>query len=352
MSELDAERELKRLGATEEEIRAARERHVLGLLAAVHAALPQTPKYDSGELARIVGIDDEIAKRLWRAMGFPDAEDGERIFTDADAEVLAVAHASIAGGLTTTEESVQMTRVIASSMARIAEAMAPVSPMGDTPPSVEADELFAISAESILDTYSKLLDYVWRRHFQAVLRRQLLSRLDADEQGSVYAVGFADLVGFTALSQELGPAELAAVVTRFEDLAFDHVARYGGRIAKVIGDEVMFVLRDIGNAVAVGLALAEVYADDEVLSDVRVGIASGDVLAHEGDYYGPVVNLASRIVNIAVPGSVVVSPSVPETLNGDPRFVFHALRPRQLKDIGRVRLFRARPGEPPTGGPG
>lgn len=349
MTEPDAERELKRLGATDDEIRVAKERHLLGLLAAVHAALPEEPKYASGELARKVGIDDAVAKRLWRAMGFPDAEEGERIFTDADAEVLAVAHASISGGLTTVDESVQMTRVIASSMARIAEAMVPVSRVGGDAPSVEADELFALSAASIFNTYSKLLDYVWRRHLQAVLRRQLLSRLDPEDHGSVYAVGFADLVGFTALSQELEPAELADVVTRFEDLAFDQVARHGGRVAKVIGDEIMFVVRDVGAAVEMGLALAEAYADDEVLSDVRVGIASGEVLAHEGDYYGPVVNLASRIVNIAVPGSVVVSPAVREALADDGRFVFHGLRARQLKDIGRVRLFRVRPGHPSAG---
>lgn len=342
----DVERELKRLGASDDEIRLAKERHLLGLLAAMHAALPDEPKYASGELARKVGIDDAVAKRLWRAMGFPDAEEGERIFTDADAEVLGVATAMIAGGFATIDESVQMTRVIASSMARIAEAMVPASPVSGEPASVEADEVFALSVDSIFATYSKLLDYVWRRHLQAVLRRQLLSRLEPDKHAAVNAVGFADLVGFTALSQELEPAELADVVTRFEDLAFDHVARYGGRVAKVIGDEVMFVVRDTGAAVEIGLALAEAYASDELLSDVRVGIASGDVLAHEGDYYGPVVNLASRIVNIAVPGSVVVSPSVRDSLKDDARFVFHGLRSRYLKDIGRVRLFRVRPGHP------
>jgi adenylate cyclase len=245
------------------------------------------------------------------------------------------------------DESVQMTRVIASSMARIAEAMVSSTMADADMPTPEAEAMFALTVESIFDTYSKLIDYVWRRHLQAVLRRQLLATLEQGEQGSTYAVGFADLVGFTALSQELSPAELAGVVTRFEDLAFDHVARHGGRVAKVIGDEVMFVVRDTAAAVETGLDLAEAYADDEVLSDVRVGIACGDVLAHEGDYYGPVVNLASRIVNIAVPGSVVVSPSVRETLGDDDgRYVFHGLRPRQLKDIGRVRLWRVRRGHP------
>jgi adenylate cyclase len=110
----------------------------------------------------------------------------------------------------------------------------------------------------------------------------------------------------------------------------------------MIGDEVMFVVDDVGAATETALALAEAYADDEVLSDVRVGLGYGDVLAREGDYYGPVVNLASRIVNIAFPGSVLVSESVHSALAGDPRFVFHQLRPRNLKDIGRVRTWRAR----------
>ena len=57
----------------------------------------------------------------------------------------------------------------------------------------------------------------------------------------------------------------------------------------------------------IGLDLAEAYAGDELLSDVRVGLALGEVLVHEGDYYGPTVNLAHRIVNIANPGTVLMS---------------------------------------------
>ena len=339
----DVDRELRRLGASDEEIRLAREHERVGLLAAVHAALPGEAAYVSGELAAKVGIDPELSKRLWRALGFPDAEEGDRIFTDADADMLGVAHGAIVAGFATVDESLQMTRIIGSSMARIAEAMVSSTATGSKPPSsAAADELVAMTIEPVLDTYSRLLDYVWRRHLHAVLRRQLVATLDPDQQSTTYAVGFADLVGFTALSQELEPEELAQVVTRFEDLAFDLVARYGGRVAKVIGDEVMFVVRDTAAALDMGLALADAYADDEVLSDVRVGIAAGEVLAHDGDYYGPVVNMASRIVNIAVPGSVVVSPPVHDALGDDPRFVFHALRTRYLKDIGRVRLWRAR----------
>ena len=75
----------------------------------------------------------------------------------------------------------------------------------------------------------------------------------------------------------------------------------------MIGDEVMFVTESALDAARIGLALAEAYADDELLSDVRVALAVGPVLVQDGDFYGPVVNLASRIVNMAAPGTVLVT---------------------------------------------
>jgi class 3 adenylate cyclase len=160
------------------------------------------------------------------------------------------------------------------------------------------------------------------------------------------SVGFCDLVGFTAMSQQLTDDELAAVVSRFEELAYDTVAAGGGRVVKMIGDEVMYVVEDPTVAAQIGLALADAYAGEEQLSDVRVGIACGPVLGREGDYFGPVVNLAHRIVNIAFPGTVVVSAEVAESIDETAGLEARPLRPRYLKDIGRVPLFSvARPGE-------
>ena len=121
------------------------------------------------------------------------------------------------------------------------------------------------------------------------------------------AVGFADMVGFTMLSQHLGDEELAAVVSRFEELAHDTVVALGGRVVKMIGDEAMFVVPTAEGAAEIGLSLAEAYADDDLLSDVRVALALGPVLVKDGDFYGPVVNLASRLVGVANPGTVLIS---------------------------------------------
>ncbi len=115
------------------------------------------------------------------------------------------------------------------------------------------------------------------------------------------------MVGFTMLSQQLSEEELAALVSRFEDVAHDTVTARGGRVVKMIGDEAMFVTDSAIDAARIGLALAEAYADDELLSDVRVALAVGPVLVQDGDFYGPVVNLASRVAEHRRAGSVLVT---------------------------------------------
>jgi adenylate cyclase len=160
------------------------------------------------------------------------------------------------------------------------------------------------------------------------------------------------MVGFTLLSQHLSDAELAAVVRRFEELSHDIVVGHGGRVVKMIGDEVMFVVESVGQAARIGLDLADAYADDELLSDVRVGLASGPVLARDGDYYGPTVNLAHRIVNIGNPGTVLVSDEFHAALMAEApdEFTGQPLRPRVLKDLGRVQLWWCgRPGQEADG---
>src|SRR5438094_2452844 len=113
----------------------------------------------------------------------------------------------------------------------------------------------------------------------------------------------------------------------------------------MIGDEVMFVTDTPASGAMIAVTLDEVYGDDEAMPDVRVGLATGPVLAREGDYFGPTVNLASRIVNIAYAGSAVVSDEIHEALEGDERFGWKPLRPRRLKGIGWTPLWvLTRPG--------
>jgi adenylate cyclase len=188
-----------------------------------------------------------------------------------------------------------------------------------------------------------VLDATWRRHLQGAIRRRL--SIAETGQGQLGVVGFADLVGFTALSQQVGDDELAAIVDEFEHLAFDVVTDHGGRVVKMIGDEVMFTVDSPVAAAEIGLALAEGTRGAEELSDVR----DGPLLEREGDLYGPVVNLASRITSIAYPGSIVVGPSLRDELVDRDEYRLRSMRPRSLKDIGRVPLWVLRRAAPAEG---
>ena len=198
----------------------------------------------------------------------------------------------------------------------------------------------ALRSAHVVPLMPQIMEMVWRRHLATAARRRIV-RATAEE-GETVCVGFADLVGFTARTQELPDHQLAEVVGRFETIAYDLVATHNGRVVKMIGDEVLFMSDNVRSGAELALALAAAYRRDEQLPDVRVALASGRVLERDGDVFGSVVNRASRIVHVAVPGAVVVSQDVHDALGQDPRFAFHSLRQENLKDIGRVPLWTLR----------
>ena len=329
-------------GVPSEAIHRAELESSLHLLVMEHLILPEPPKYTPVEVADAAGMSLDEVRRYWRSLGFPDVDDDVVAFSDYDLSAITTLNGLLTFRMVDQEVALQMARVIGSSMSRIAEAEITASPvLSGEADDVARAELLIETADATLPSLARLLEYSWRRHMQAAARRAALQRVTSDGEATTYelAIGFADLVGFTALSQQLDDRALAEVVGRFEELAFDVVVRGNGRVVKMIGDEAMFVCPDAHDAVQIGLDLADAYADDESLSDVRVGIACGPVLAREGDYYGPVVNLASRIVNIANPGSVLVSDAVHEAVSTDAGLAWKPLRAKYLKEIGRVPLF-------------
>ena len=316
--------------------------------------VPGENRYTRAELARRAGIDPDEARRFWRAMGFPDPPDDDAIFTDTDVAVLTSFNRFLDDDMVDPEVALQITRVVGQAMSRVAEAEVAavrerLEALGliDGRTDEEISAAVVTRSAALLPAIEGLLVYQWRRHLAAAAQRVVMTRQLGDA-GLSLAVGFADMVGFTALSQQLEERELAQVVGRFEALAYDAVAGHGGRIVKMIGDEVMFVNEEPAAAVETGLLFAEAYGEDETVSDVRVGLAHGPVLGLEGDYFGPTVNLASRIVNIAYAGSVVVCAEIQTRLADDERFVLRAARPRRLKDIGLTPLWVVRRPDQPA----
>ncbi len=331
-------------GATAEEIDRAVADGVIDLFAADRLLVPSRRRYTRAEVAELTGVDIGMLERFWRALGFPGVDDDDRAFTDLDLEAVRLFQGLQALGAADAETAVQRARVIGSSMARIAESELVPGDMesAEVDPVLSA-EAFAGVADVTIPAMAKLLEFVWRRQMAAGIQRSMMLRSHglAPGQSPAIAVGFADMVGFTLLSQHLSDEELAAVVRRFEEISHDIVTSARGRVVKMIGDEVMFVVDSAADAARIGLGLAEAYADDDLLSDVRVGLALGPVLLRDGDYFGPTVNLAHRIVNIGNPGTVLMSDDFHAALlqEAPGEFTAQALRPRLLKDLGRVQLW-------------
>ena len=341
-------------GCTPEELAQAEREGTLPLLAVDRLMVPEVARYDLAEVAERTGVPVEQVRQLWRTLGYPVPREDEVAFTDADVDILTEVGRLMAGDVASTQLVLQMSRVIGSSMARIASSQVDVisSRAAGSPrsPAVGGGELtddrIVVSAGALLPIVPRVLSATWQRHLQAAVRRRL-SIAEAG-QGHLGVVGFADLVGFTALSQQVGDDELAAIVEQFEQLAFDVVTAHGGRVVKMIGDEVMFTVDSPVAAAEIGLSLAEGTRGADELSDLRVGLAHGPLLEREGDLYGPVVNLASRITAIAFPGSIVVGQGMHEHLVARQEYQLRSMRPRHLKDIGRVPLWvlrRAAPAE-------
>lgn len=327
---------VRALGVPPREIEQAAAEGALLVLAIERLALPQAFRYDVRGAAEATGLREDEVRHIWRSLGFPEPADGEVVFSEVDVRNLRSVAELMAAGLVPPDIAYAMTRVIGSSLARVASAIVDAVSARASELDLEHRADRVVQAGAFLPMFPAVLEQVWRRHLQVAARRRLL-RGDA-EDGVGLVVGFADLVGFTALSQEATDEELAGVVDRFERLAYDVIVAGGGRVVKMIGDEVMFLVDDPVAAADVALGLAEASRQADGLTDVRVGLAVGPVLEREGDAFGATVNLASRATAIAYPGTVVVSPELRALLEPHPEYSFRSLRPRTLKNIGRVAL--------------
>ncbi len=332
---------LEGLGLPAETIDEAERAGTAELLALDAVVLPEKAKLTVDELAEKVGVDVAEVQRYWRALGFVDVAEGERQYSKRDIAILKSLAGLTRDGMIDPDVALQVARVIGMSLAQVATAVVDsgLSRSGDRP---DDGGSLAVRSADLLPFVSEVIDYAFRRHLRAATRRRVL--LASSTDGETQVVGFADLVRFSEMSQQLDDRELAELVGRFDRLVHDVVVRHGGRTVKMIGDAAMFSVIDPADAALVALELSEEVGNDPVLGGLRVGLASGPVLARDGDLYGPVVNIASRLTSIGRSGAINVDQSVRDALAGDRRFDFRSLGQRPLRHIGELRVYRMRPG--------
>jgi adenylate cyclase len=297
-------------------------------------------RYRRDEVAEAAGVPVEYARRLWRAVGFPDVGDVAVAFTDDDLAALRRLLRLVGDGVLDDELAVSVTRAMGHNAARLAEWLvdAMVEHLVDTDGLTVEDATREATGivTGHLDDLESLLVFVWRRQLAAVAGRALVLSARETVTGRL-SVGFADLVSYTRLSQKLEERELAALVDRFGRRSADIIAAGHGRLVKTVGDEVLFVADSAVDAALIGLALADAMAEDPELPDVRVGISTGTVLTRMGDVFGRTVNLASRLTALATPGSVLVDADTAAALDGHPAVSLDVQRTRAVRGMGLVR---------------
>jgi adenylate cyclase len=159
-----------------------------------------------------------------------------------------------------------------------------------------------------------LLGWLYRRHqetfstehqFAHVETALELAGVRARPTPGVEAAAFADLTGYTSLSEEAGDAAAADVSLALSQLVKETASRHRGEVVKMLGDGVHFHFRDPHDAVRASLDVVR-RVRPRGLPPAHVGVNAGPMIYDEGDYFGRAVNIAARIAAQAQADQVFV----------------------------------------------
>ncbi|MFB9166255.1 MULTISPECIES: adenylate/guanylate cyclase domain-containing protein [Arthrobacter] len=306
------------------------------------------------EVAAGVGVSLLSARKIWRAMGFPNIGDEDMAFTPRDQEALQIVVTMVREGLLTEETAISVTRSIGQMTDRMAvwqiEALVEDLVVEHGVSDAEARRAVVSELPNLIAPLEELLIYSYRRQLNAGVQRLAVraeeglasSELgrDGDEDDAplplARAVGFADLVSYTSLSRRMNEKTLARLVQRFENVCAEIISVGGGRLVKTIGDEVLFNCETPVAGAQISLSLAEAMAADDFLPEARVAMVWGRVLSRLGDIYGPTVNLAARLTSLAEPGTVLIDSVTASALTNDDRFVLTQLPVENVRGFGEI----------------
>jgi class 3 adenylate cyclase/pimeloyl-ACP methyl ester carboxylesterase len=155
------------------------------------------------------------------------------------------------------------------------------------------------------------------------------------------AILAADVVGYSRLMSQDEAGTLAELKTHRSELIEPMVAKYGGRIVKLMGDG---ILAEFSSIVAAVECAAEVQREmaqrnrgksEARRMRLRIGIHLGDVITDADDIYGDGVNIAARLEALAEVGGICISGQVYDQVDGKLPLSFRALGAQTLKNIAK-----------------
>jgi adenylate cyclase len=277
---------------------------------------PSPPTRTLAQAAEETGLEGALIERIWSAVGFSPASLEQ--LSDDDVELLKGLASVLDAGLPLVA-FLQLVRVYGQALAQIADAEVKLFHLYVHEPLIRdgvhgldiAEELADLASE-LLPLSAPIMEQVHQRLLQHFVAQDIVGHLETvgQEDGALgrvrVAIAFADLAGYTRLTEELGEEEALEVVERFVGAVEDSLPD-DARVIKTIGDEVMVVGSDASALVDWAVGFQELAVERPL---PRIGLHAGLVLYRDGDYYGRAVNLASRVGARAAAGEVLVTREV------------------------------------------
>jgi adenylate cyclase len=272
------------------------------------------------EAARDAGLEPALVQRILASLGLTSG--GSTHIKHEDLRMLEYISAILGTGFPLVA-FLQLVRVYGQAVAQIADAEVRLfhlyvhEPLiRDGLPGLEIAEEMESLARELLPLASPIMDHVHHRFLQHFVEQDVIGHMEEELEGGSeldlgrmrVAIAFADLAGYTRLTEEEGEEEAMSAVERFVE-AVELTLPDEARIIKTIGDEVMIVGSDPGGLTDWAVGFQALFTERPL---PRIGIHYGATLYRDGDYYGREVNLAARVAARSAGGEVLVTRPVIE----------------------------------------
>ena len=301
------------------------------------------------DAAAETGLEPALIERVYATMGFSQAA-LDRISED-DLQLLRYVAAVLGAGFPLVA-FLQLARVYGQALAQIADAEVRLfhlyvhEPlMRDGVPGLEMAEEMEGLARELIPLASPIMEHIHARYMQHFVEQDVIGHMEADlGEGTLdlgrlrVAIAFADLAGYTRMTEEAGEEEALGAVERFVEQVAATLPD-DARVIKTIGDGVMVVGGDASALVDWGVGFQQLR-DERPLP--RIGVHYGETLYRDGDYYGREVNQAARVAARSAGGEVIVTRPVVEA--SGPHLEFRRIGEVRLKGFTEAtELFLATP---------
>jgi adenylate cyclase len=344
---------LRERGYTIEQIREASDSGRLALGDVEDFLSIPAGRHNLRQTARATGLAPELIERIVVNLGLSALS--VDALSDEDLEMLKYVAAVLQAGLPE-EAFTQIARVYGQALAQIAETEVRLFHMyiheplmRDGVPGREIAAQMDGMARELVPFIAPLMNWVHGRFLAYFVEQDVIGHMEADigEQALQLgrlriAIAFADLAGYTRLTEEQGDEQAVSAVERFVE-EVERTLPIDARVLKTLGDEVMVVGAD-----PVALTQWAVGFQAQAPAGVpppRIGVHHGEAIYRDGDYYGREVNQAARVVARAAGGEVLVTRAVVDLAEGVDGLAFKLIGEVGLKGFSEpTELFLASAG--------